>query len=94
MAPSSGEYNFSKPIKRVEIDGQEGQPVLLDEEIFKHKAISDGFYIGNSGCQVSSWQSATLQPVQPVPARVEEPVRQSSSGGATHNPPFAKMHGL
>ncbi len=35
--------------------------------------------------------------VQPVPARVEEPaspVRQSSSGGATNNPPFPKMHCL
>ncbi len=52
--------------------------------------------------QVSVWQSVTLLPiscksVQPVPARVEEPVslvRQSSSGGATNNPPFAiSQHG-
>ena len=50
-------------------------------------------------CQVRAWQSAILLPiscksVQPVPARVEEPVsliRQSSSGGVTNNPPFPKM---
>ncbi len=49
--------------------------------------------------QVSDWQSVTLLPiscksVQPVPARVEEPVspaRPSSSGGVTNNPPFPKM---
>ena len=49
--------------------------------------------------QVRAWQSAKLllincKSVQPVPARVEEPispVKQSSSGGATNNPPFPKM---
>ncbi len=48
----------------------------------------------------SAWQSATLLPiscksVQPVPVWVEEPVssvRQSSSSGATNNPPFPKFH--
>ncbi len=55
----------------------------------------NGMYPG----QVSAWQSATLLPiscksVQPVPARVEEPgspVRQSSTGGATNNPPFPNL---
>ncbi len=48
---------------------------------------------------VSAWLSATLLPiscksVQPVPARVEDPVSlvwQSSSSGATINPTFHKM---
>ncbi len=59
----------------------------------------DGYYYFYYYGQVSELQSATLLPiscksVQPVPARVEEPVspvRQSSSGGATNNPPFPKM---
>ncbi len=51
--------------------------------------------------QISAWQSATLLPkscqsVQPVPARVEEPVnpvRQSSNGmhRIIQYPPFPKM---
>ncbi len=57
------------------------------------------YYVTALCRQVSAWQSATLLPIscnwlQPVPARVEEPVspvRQSFSGGATNNPPFPKM---
>ncbi len=51
--------------------------------------------------QVSAWQSGALLPVpiscklvQPVPTWVEKPVspvKHSSSGGATNNPPFPKM---
>ncbi len=52
-----------------------------------------------SSCQVSACQSAAPLPiscklVQPVIARVEEPVspvRQSSSCGVTNNPLFPKM---
>ena len=59
----------------------------------------ESIYFPRSTCRVSAWQTATMLPissksVQPVPAWVEEPasmVRQSSSGGATNNPPFRNM---
>ncbi len=64
-----------------------------------HKSDSATYWQFSSVSQVNAWQSATLLPisctsVQPVPARVEEPVssvRQSSSGGTRNNPPFPKM---
>ncbi len=50
LPPSTESYNFTTSVNRVNIKGQEGQPVKLDEEIFKNKNIpkGQGFYIGKA----------------------------------------------
>ena len=47
IAPPSKEleYNFSKKsIKDIDINGQENQPILVNEKIFKNK-INNGFFV-------------------------------------------------
>ena len=38
------DYNFSQKLDRIDVNGQEQQPIIINEEIFKNR-IKDGFFI-------------------------------------------------
>ena len=38
------DYNFSQKLDRIDVKGQEQQPIIINEEIFKNR-IKDGFFI-------------------------------------------------